>query len=323
MSTNSNSLVLDPPIPVGNCISDAASVFEPSPHAAGRIYTPNNRTLCSIYPMELTHYMLHAGGRKQYHIPSVPKGTYALLRVYDTYTLTRNLSKIAAAGDEDMDRADEMQQSPVFCDGVADDLIRMWAGDAPGNQSGAKPGIMVLADDQPTQLELDQLNDTQTTYFRWLVMKGDEYWITGDRKSITDDHRRALRWLGSEDREWYKKIDAVLLKRCPACAEEVNMMATVCRYCQTNLIKWYKDVGFEPEEKDDMGVFLFFKALHEREAPAKQKEAEERMHQTVAAATSESEVDRKEAIARAAALGREADARAAAQRPVSPPVKGR
>lgn len=254
-----------PTIPVGNCISDEASIFEPHPFAAGRQYTPNYRTLCSIFPEALRHYMLHAGGRKEYSFLAVPKGSYALLRVYDTYTMTRDLSR--AAGAEDDNDGNAQMQSPVHCDGVAADLIRVWAQDAPGNASGARPGVMVIAGDQPTQLELNQLDETQTTYFRWLVMKADEYWITGKREYITDDHRRALRWLGSEDRDWYKKIHAVLLKRCPACAEEINQMATVCKYCQGNLIKFYRDAGYKPEDVTadlDAGVYAFYQEQSRR-----------------------------------------------------------
>jgi hypothetical protein len=248
-----------PTVPINNCITVEAEVFAPNPFG-GKPYIPRNVTLCSIFPDELRCVMNHGGGRKQYRMPAVPKGSYALLKVYDTYTLTRNLSKAAAAGDDPGDsEAWAMQQSPVSCIAVATDLLRQWAQDAPGNASGAKPGIMVLADDAPTQLELDQLVAIQTEYFRWLVMKADEYWITGKREYITGDHRRALRWLGSEDRDWYKKIDQVLLKKCPACYEDINSMATVCKHCDQNLVKFYRDVALEVTEDMDPGVFAFMR----------------------------------------------------------------
>lgn len=256
MSTN----VLEQPaptIPIENCITVEAEVFAPNPFG-GKPYIPNNVTICSIFPEELRHTMNHGGGRKEYRMPAVPKGSYALLRVYDTFTLTRDLSKAAAAGNDPNDpNAHDMQRSPVLCYGVAGDLIRHWAQDAPGNASGAKPGIMVLQGEKPTLFELEQLVATQTEYFRWLVMKADEFWITGKREYITNDHRRALRWLGSEDREWYKKIDTVLLKKCPACYEDINSMATVCKHCDQNLVKFYSNVGIEVTEDVDPGVFAF------------------------------------------------------------------
>ncbi len=102
MTTTTNPQTADgPAIPLENCIANIDSVFEPDPHAAGRVYTPNYRTLCSIFPEPLVHHMLHAGGRKEYRMPAVPKGSYALLRVYDTWTLTRDLSR--AAGAESID----------------------------------------------------------------------------------------------------------------------------------------------------------------------------------------------------------------------------
>jgi hypothetical protein len=241
-----------PAIPLENCITVDVEVFEPNPYG-GRAYVPNNVSICSIFPEELRHYLMHAGRRKEYFMPAVPKGSYALLKVYDTYTLTRDLS--AGMSDIPNDRnAQAMVQSPVHCFGVAADLTRQWAQDAPGNASGAKPGVMVIAGDRPTQLELDGLTETQTTYFRWLVMKADEYWITGQRTYITNDHRRALRWLGSEDRDWYKKIETVLFKRCPSCAEQINFDALGCRHCSTNLPKFYRDAGYtDVEVTDDVG----------------------------------------------------------------------
>lgn len=247
-----------PTVPVENCITVEATVFEPNPNG-GRPYIPNNVTICSIFPDELKHYMLHAGGRKEYRMPAVPKGSYALLRVYDTYTITRDLGRVAGAGNEpDSPDANAMQRSPVYCFGVSQDLIRQWAQDAPGNASGAKPGIMEIQGDVPTQFELDQLVATQTEYFRWLVMMADNYWITGKRDHITEDHRRALRWLGSEDRDWAKKINAVLFKECPNCAEQINEKALGCKHCNANLLKFYKDAGYKDEEiTEDMDVAVW------------------------------------------------------------------
>ncbi len=255
-----------------NCITADVEVFEPNPYG-GRAFVPNNVTICSVFPEELRHYLMHAGGRKEYFMPAVPKGSYALLKVYDTYTLTRDLSAAAGAGDDPNDpHAHDMQRSPVHCFGVAADLTRQWAQDAPGNASGAKPGVMVIAADRPTQLELDGLTETQTTYFRWLVMKADEYWITGQRTYITNDHRRALRWLGSEDRDWYKKIETVLFKRCPSCAEQINFDALGCRHCNANLPKFYREAGYtnaEVTEDVDEAVARFYQQQAKRVAAGK------------------------------------------------------
>lgn len=207
-------------------------------------------------------------------MPAAPKGSYALLRVYDTWTLTKDLNLIGVA--ETYADAQSMVRSPVSCEGVAMDLLRQWAQDCPGNASGAKPGVMVIEGDEPTQLELDGLWQTQVTYFRWLVMKADEYWITGKREYITEDHRRALRWLGSEDRDWFKKILAVHYKACPACAEQINIMAVQCRHCQTNLVKFWRDMGvLRPTEDQDPGVFAWHKQqddLAEKRRLAKEEE---------------------------------------------------
>lgn len=238
-------------IAVGALQWQSEAVFEPHPNMGGRAYIPNHVTLCSIFPARLEKFMLHAGMRKCYFIPEVETGKYALLTVYDTFQVTRKFAESSE------DEAEDTQRSPVSCVGIATDLLRLWAQDAPGNASGSSPGIMVIQGSEPTQMELDTLWAQQTEYFRWLVMKADEYWIIGKREYITEDHRRALRWLGSEDRDWYKKINAVQFKTCPACGEDIRLMATVCPKCQENLVKFYKESGITVTEKVDFAVFRF------------------------------------------------------------------
>ena len=236
-----------PALTVDACFNIDESVYVPDPNA-GQRYIPSHLTLCSIFPDAKEHFMLHGGIRQRYALPAVPKGQFALLRVYDTYTLTRDLSYAAAAEPGDPNNGERQQNAPVSCHGVADDLVRAWALDAPGNASGARPGIGILNADEPTQAELDYLWEQQTTYFRWLVMVADDYWITGRREYITDDHRRALRWLGSEDRDWYKKIASIQFKQCPACGEQINVQALRCKHCSVELLKFYNGMGVKDSD---------------------------------------------------------------------------
>lgn len=220
----------------------AEPVFSPIPHN-GRQYVPNNVTICSVWPDDLSSWKLHGGRNQLYRIPAVEKGKYALLKVYDTYTVTRNIA-VESEGPE------AYQNSPISCLGVAENLLKEWAEDAPGNASGARPGIMIIAGDTPTQTELDAMWASQTEYFRWLVKRADDYWIQGKREYISSDHRRALRWLGSEDRDWFQEIAEVLKKRCYACAEEINTDAIVCKHCSTNLVDFCIDQGVIPPAED-------------------------------------------------------------------------
>lgn len=254
------------------CIQVVEDVFEPDPNA-GRRYTPNYRTLCSIFPTALEWSEMHAGRRRTYSMPAVEKGKYALLRVYDTWTKTRNFN-----AEDNQGGSEVYQRSPISCEGIAQDLIRAWAQDAPGNRGGSQPGIMVIAGDKPTQGELDHLWAMQTEYFRYLVMMADNYWITGKREYITDDHRRALRWLGSEDREWFKRINSVLYKKCPNCAEEINEEALGCKHCNVNLLKFYRDAGFKDDEvtpEMDAAVAVFYAARKARVTENNKKVREE------------------------------------------------
>lgn len=239
-------------ISVDSGMTVAEPVFAPHP-MGGRQYIPNNVTICSIWPSDLSSWKLHAGQLKQYFIPSVPKGKYAVLKVYDTYTMTRNTSV-------ESDGPEGYQPSPIFCVGVAENLLKEWAEDAPGNASGSRPGISIIQGEKPTQSELDAMWARQTEYFRWLVKRADDYWIQGKREYISDDHRRALRWLGSEDRQWFQEIAEVLKKRCPACAEEINSEATKCKHCQEDLVEWYKKRGVVPKDDPAVAKWLTVKA---------------------------------------------------------------
>jgi len=228
--------------------------FAPHPLMHGRTYTPNYRVLCSIIPHDLDHWMYHAGGRKQYFIPACDKGKYNVLKVYDTYTVIADLS---ARATNDEGYGDAMTTAPIPCLGLVDDLLRIFGGDGIGNKDGRRPGIMMIADDTPTQRELDQLVAMHTEYCRGLVIEADDYDAKGAKAYITEAHREALRWLGSEDRNWYRKIEARLFKQCPRCAENINAMATLCKECRTDLVRYYADQKTEVTEAIDPGVWAF------------------------------------------------------------------
>src|SRR6185369_15971877 len=253
------STLLDrPPVTPADCLSASEPLLEPHPYTAGRTYTPNYRVLCSIIPNDLLTYLRHALGRKEYYIPAVPKGKYALLRVYDTYQVIADLSGRATNDDG---HGDDMQAAPVHCDGVCDDLLRIFSGDAVGNRDGQMPGLMVIQGDEPDQGELDRLWSQHESYCRYLVQQADDFETKGLRSYITEEHRRALDWLGSEDRTWYRKILATREKDCPACAELINRMATRCKVCGIDIEKWYRDKGIEVTEDLDLGVWTLLQRI--------------------------------------------------------------
>lgn len=262
----------DRPLTPADCAVVSESIFKPNPYGPGRSYTPNHCTLISIFPEARTYTpkALHGGMRTTYRIDGAPKGQYTKLIVYDTFIAIRKHQR----SDDDND---EIQAAPAPAQGIAKDMIRFWAEDAPGNRSGAKPGFMICEGEDPTELELSQLWQGQTEYFRYLVMMADEHAHNQRFTQITEDHRRALSWLGTEDRPWFKKITSVMFKSCPSCGEDIRLLATACRYCQQDLIKWYKAAGIEVTEERDPGVFAFNQELKARNEKVRQDAEAERV----------------------------------------------
>jgi hypothetical protein len=238
------------------CHSNLESAMEPDPFAGGRVYVPHHRTICSIFPEARELSLMHAGQRKTYRIEGAPKGKYSLLTVYDTWTIVRNTD------DPEANENGGMKRAVVPADGLAMDLERAWAMDTRGNESGHRPGFLILEGDKPTQGELESAWITQTEYFRYLVLKAEENWAAGNKSYVTNDHRRALTWLGvSGSFQWANPMRESTLRACPACAEEINVMATVCRFCQTNLVKFFQSVGVEPGENEWPGVVRLLETI--------------------------------------------------------------
>lgn len=225
-------------------------------------------TICSVYPGELNHRLLHervnfddptrpsGSGFTSYHIPAVPidhPDAYELLNVWDGFTSVLDTAgTLAASADYDAmtvgESSKKYQLAPVPCNVIAYDLIRHWSGDAPGAKVGLTIGVGAVASDLPTPTELQGLRGIQTAYFRFLVEQADAYHSQGLNREITDYHRRALRWLGSEDREWFKKIERSVMKSCPACDNQIKSNAIVCQHCHTNLTDFYAAQGFKLHE---------------------------------------------------------------------------
>jgi hypothetical protein len=235
------------------------STLVPPPELMRERFSINHTTICSVYPGDLTHRLLHSpsgAGRTNYFIPAVPlddPSAYELLHVWDAWATTLDTaSTLASSMDTDSTGAGESgkkyQLSPVPSRTIAYDLVRHWAGDAPGARVGLTIGVGTIAGDVPSEEELASLRGIQSAYFRFLVEQAHTYHAQGLTKEITDYHRRALRWLGSEDAPWYPKIERSIMKQCPACDERIKSTAVVCQHCRTNLPEYYAALGYKLHE---------------------------------------------------------------------------
>ena len=194
------------------------------PPAPGLPGLSGPRHILSVYPQAQSLQLRHAG-LTTYEIEAAPPGDYRTLTVYDTFSWNRNYHA----------EGFQLYQAPVPASAVADNLISRWTTGMVGTQEGLGPGIILIADAQPTEEELAAARQRQTDYFRMLINEADYFFTKGEMKSITGTHRLAGEWMGVKDREWLRPMVHVELRRCPACAEEIRGEAKICRFCHTDL----------------------------------------------------------------------------------------
>ncbi len=243
-------------------------------------FIPNSATILSIFPVALESRFLHTGYMTYKH-PAVPKdsilvrtynpervsstnrvpeGTpdstdetrpcevnqgYCLIRVFDTFCWTRDFTQ----------DSEHYLPHPVAAGNVARDLASLWSSDALAGDGGSKPGIRTIAGEEPTAVELAELREMQTRYFRTLVNDGHSLFSKGQVKDISDLHRQAAKWLGANNLPWLPKIEQVAIKKCVACANEIRSEALRCEKCNVDLPDFYKKYGIEVDPLLDPAVF--------------------------------------------------------------------
>lgn len=233
--------------------------------------TPGTGVILSIYPVELVSHTPHAGMFKYLHPPAIrdkiitlecnPLRTtvypaqegepfrYAVedteqdygftqILVHDSYQLTRDW----AQDNETYVKRDIPAASIVKA------LVQEWASGRMTDSAAGGPGIRVYEPSISFEEQLEDMRANQTVYFRELVFQGDKLYDAKQWDQITNLHRIAAGWLREESRPWYNPIKGQRMKACPACGENMNLMAIVCKSCSTNIFsfaKSMKDLGVE------------------------------------------------------------------------------
>lgn len=246
-------------------------------------FIPNSTTILSIFPIALERQFLHNGFityqhpeaprdsilRRTYNPERVsttnriPPGTpdffdetkncevnqgYTLIRVFDTFVWTRDFTQ----------DSEHFIPHPVTAANVAKDLVSLWSSDALAGDGGSRPGLRSIAGEEPTPVELAELREMQTRYFRTLVNDGHSLFSKGQVKDISDLHRSAAKWLGANNLPWLVKIEQVEMKKCVACGNDIRSEALRCEKCNADLPDFYKKYGIEVDPLLDPAVAALF-----------------------------------------------------------------
>lgn len=237
------------------------------PESISERITPGKETIISIFPMELSIQIPHAGPQFVYVHPPAdrdknilmaynPERTtaypptsnlpftyreepvntrrgYTSIVVYDTYQLVQ----------------DWTQEKPTILKKdipalmVAEDLVRVWSSGRMTESAAGGPGIARFDRSRPLDEQLASLWSRQDQYFRELVFQADRFHEKKEWNNITNLHRKAAEYLGGELRPWFQPLQGSATKDCPACQNRMERMAIVCSKCNTNIIRFAKEMS--------------------------------------------------------------------------------
>lgn len=270
-------MTLQLPTPQANTRSDASMRFDAASRVSAipldtddleqqgdqeRRTDPGRKTILSIFPVELTRNIQHAGFITYFHPPArkdkiirvnmnpsrvtvqrpnplapcfhitdsvVSTGDrgYLLIQCVDTYQWVQNYER------------ERQEQLPISAADVAQALVREWTQGRRMNQGAI--GMKVLDPNEPIRSQVDQLWAAQTEYFRSMILEADGFFDNPqDRKAIGELHRKAAEWLGTENRPWFRQQEEIRMKTCPNCMERINAQAVGCKECSVFLPEFYR-----------------------------------------------------------------------------------
>lgn len=192
-------------------------------------------TICSIYPLKVgpvsrPYHKARTGGMTTFEIEAVPHGEFRTLPVYDCWQAERNYF-------EPSNSASHKVLTPIFANDIAADLVNCWTnGILTTANSAGRPGVAIIAEDQPNRAELASLKSTQSDFLTSLFNDGQRLAQAKDWRNITGLHRLAAKWLGKADNSeggWATGINPEEFEDCPACGSRVKAGVSICAACRT------------------------------------------------------------------------------------------
>lgn len=145
---------------------------------------------------------------------------------------------------------------PVSPMEIARDLLDDWQG-AGLHSNGLPKGLIVIADDVPTQEELEKATQMKWTRMRTLVMKADQRIANGSSlDTITPEDVKAALEIG-ETRTWADPQKRMSKKSCLACGEIINADALKCSSCGTDLETFYLEQAYTIDDIKEIDSYVF------------------------------------------------------------------
>lgn len=222
--------------------------------------TTNRRSeirICSAYPVTKSATRRHSRNIQRpngtwgvtcdttYQIPAAPRDSYAILACFDAMALMTGWSP-------DGPKENTLTPGHIPVEVVSNDLVNTWSAHTIAAQDGHGPGIGIIAGELPTDAELAHLRERQRAFFEWLIQDGNDKFLRGETKNITNIHRQAAHWILGEAAQqlpWYPKMERRIVKDCPRCAKQILAAALGCEHCSLDLIDWYeKHTHLKPDE---------------------------------------------------------------------------
>ena len=181
-------------------------------------------------------------GRTIHILPAAdPDKKWSILRVYPAHETYHDARHAPTGIEADMDHL-QLNMSWTAGD-IAQSLVRDWAEVSSG-EIGQR-GILIIADDVPTQAEMNWMKEQRQLYFQRLITKADEEVARGNNTYVSPRHQEAAKALGVL-RPWV--VINTALKECPNCQAMISAGALGCTSCSSVLKDWYADRYYDATE---------------------------------------------------------------------------
>lgn len=223
-------------------------------------------TIASVFPIKCVETRpfgrTMAGGITKYELEAAEKGKWTTCTVWDAWE--RKMSDQGSVG------SPMFEPSPVSAQSIVNDLLTHWVEKRMGTAQGHRPGIMLIAADEPTAEELAYMHGRQKPYLDGLVHEANGFAAAHKWKDINELHRMAARVLGIDaaNAKWVADLGSQQeWKECVYCVEKIPAKASVCRVCHE------KQPGFKLiDEAQEVIVVEPVLTLAQRAAQARAKQ---------------------------------------------------